>query len=41
MLGTFIEEFKRLAHSWNTEVKVLGCYLRDVAAELFALKKLY
>lgn len=32
-------DFERLAHSWNTEVKVLGCYLRDVAAELFALKK--
>ncbi len=28
-----------LKHSWNIEVKILGCYLRDVAAELFALKK--
>ena len=25
--------FERLAHIWNTEVKVLGCYLRNVAAE--------
>lgn len=28
-----------LKHSWNIEVKILGCYLRDVAVELFALKK--
>ncbi|EAL58388.1 hypothetical transposase, putative, partial [Wolbachia endosymbiont of Drosophila ananassae] len=32
-------DFERLAHSWNIEVKVLGCYLRNVATELFALKK--
>ncbi len=32
-------DFERLAHSWNIEVKILGCYLRDVAVELFALKK--
>jgi hypothetical protein len=28
-----------MAHSWNIEVKVQGCYLRNVATELFALKK--
>lgn len=32
-------DFERLAHSWNIKVKVLGCYLRNVATELFALKK--
>lgn len=32
-------DFERLVHSWNIEVKVLGCYLRNVAIELFALKK--
>ncbi len=32
-------DFERLAHSWKFEVKVLGCYLRNVANELFALKK--
>ncbi|GFY80014.1 transposase IS66 family protein [Trichonephila inaurata madagascariensis] len=32
-------DFERLVHSWNIEVKVLGCYLRNVATELFALKK--
>lgn len=32
-------DFERLAHSWNIDVKILGCYLRDVATELFALKK--
>ncbi|WP_253301901.1 IS66 family transposase [Wolbachia endosymbiont of Psylliodes chrysocephala] len=32
-------DFERLAHSWNIEVKVLGCYVRNVAVELFALKK--
>jgi hypothetical protein len=31
--------FERLAHSWNTEVELLGCYLRDVAADLFAIIK--
>lgn len=34
-----IRDFERLAHSWNIEVKILGCYLRDVATELLALKK--
>ncbi|GFR16431.1 transposase IS66 family protein [Trichonephila clavata] len=34
-----IRDFERLAHSWNIEVKVLGCYLRNVTIELFALKK--
>ncbi|MBS9529058.1 IS66 family transposase, partial [Wolbachia endosymbiont of Ceratitis capitata] len=34
-----IRDFERLAHSWNVEVKVLGCYLRNVTIELFALKK--
>lgn len=34
-----LRDFERLAHSWNIEVKVLGCYLRDVATELFGLKK--
>ncbi|UJQ21340.1 IS66 family transposase [Wolbachia endosymbiont of Delia radicum] len=32
-------DFERLAHSWNIEVKILGCYLRHVATELFGLKK--
>ncbi|WP_369800036.1 IS66 family transposase [Wolbachia endosymbiont of Ctenocephalides felis wCfeT] len=32
-------DFERLSHSWNSEVKVLGYYLRNVATELFALKK--
>ncbi len=32
-------DFERLAHSWKFEVKVLGYYLRNVATELFALKK--
>ncbi|GKS79645.1 hypothetical protein wHmb_05310 [Wolbachia pipientis] len=34
-----IRDFERLAHSWNIEVKILGCYVRDVTTELFALKK--
>lgn len=34
-----LRDFKRLAHSWNAEVSTLGCYLRNVATELFALKK--
>lgn len=32
-------DFERLANSWNIDVKVLGCYLKDIAIELFALKK--
>lgn len=32
-------DFERFAHSSNIEVKTLGCYLRQVAAELFTLQK--
>lgn len=32
-------DFERMSHSWNSEVKILGCYLRNVATEIFALKK--
>jgi len=32
-------DFKRFEHSWNLEVKIIGCYLSQVAKELFALKK--
>jgi transposase len=32
-------DFERLAHSFHPEVKVIGYYLRNVASELFALKK--
>ncbi|WP_341790541.1 IS66 family transposase [Rickettsia endosymbiont of Polydrusus tereticollis] len=32
-------DFERFAHSQHIEVKKLGCYLRQVASELFALQK--
>jgi transposase len=32
-------DFERLAHSFQPEVKVMGSYLKNVASELFALKK--
>lgn len=32
-------DFERFAHSSNLDVKTLGCYLRQIALELFALRK--
>jgi len=38
-LAHLARDFERLANSWNSDVKMMGCYLKNVVTELFCLKK--
>ncbi|WP_243575125.1 hypothetical protein [Candidatus Cardinium sp. cByotN1] len=34
-------DFERFAHSWHSDVKALGYYLKAIASELFALHRAF